>query len=228
HDIGKVEYIPNRVVYRGWDFGGRHPAIVFAQQEGNRLTIQHEYMGTNIITSDFAQLVNFLSGQTDKGQLSSALQRLVKSTELVPFYPKDARFQDYCDPAGSQIQSQTGKTEIDVLNNALPQIFPQYRVSEIKEGLDITRFLLSPRVGEPWLKIAGEQCPILRQGFLGGYKCTKRGDAVLEDIPAKDGYFEHLQDALRYMVIHIYEGAFDRPRITDDKYIISDAVSGLA
>jgi len=228
HDIGKAKYIPNSVVYRGWDFGGRHPAVVFAQKDGNKLTVQHEYMGANIVTSDFAQLVNFLSGQADKGRLSSALQRLVKNTELQPFYPTEARFQDYCDPAGSQIQSQTGKTEIDVLNNADPQIFPQYRKSEIKEGLDIIRFLLSPRKGEPWLKIAGEQVPILRQGFLGGYKCTKRGDAVLEDVPHKDGYHEHLQDALRYIVIHLYEGAFDRPRVSEDKYFIFDAVSGLA
>jgi hypothetical protein len=74
----------------------------------------------------------------------------------------------------------------------------QTRQMLVRDGLNIIRNLLLPMPdGNVRIKIDFE-CKLLVDGFLGGY--TRNDD----DEPVKDGYYEHLFDALRYLVGILY------------------------
>jgi len=212
-------------VLRGWDFGYLHPAVVFGQFDSqDRFIVQHEFMGSMLTTDELCQIVLYLSGQKEVGSLSTQMQRLCYTSQLDPFYTnidKKIQFEDYCDPAGASISVQTGKSEVNVLNTY--DIHPHYRKSEVMEGVEIIRHLLNKRTdGTPGLYLDAPNCPILRQGFNGGYQIgLQRG--ILKDTPVKDGWYDHLFDALRYILLHTSKPFEDRRssiRENKQKYVI--------
>ena len=73
----------------------------------------------------------------------------------------------------------------------------------MKSGELVIRHLLrhQPKKVDPFFLI-DQSCEILREGFNGGYtlKRPTRLDPA-PDQPAKDGYYEHLFDGLRYLLL---------------------------
>jgi len=176
---GEFQVNPFKPIFRGWDFGYHHPAVVFAQfDDFERLIVLDEIMGEDIL-----------------------LEVFVKDYVLGKYKNHQGRFVDFCDPAGSHKNDVSEKTSIEILNSC--GIYPIWRKSEIGEGLTIIRkMLIEDRAGKPAIMI-DKRCKVLIDGFLGGYHYPEKTEGKPEkELPEKDGYYEHLMDALRYIVVN--------------------------
>lgn len=176
---GEFNVNPDKPIYRGWDFGYHHPAVVFAQFDDNdRLIVLDEVMGEDVLLEVFA-----------------------KEYVLNRFVNHKAGFRDYCDPAGRQRSDKNEKTSIEILRGI--GIYPIWRESSINEGLTLIRkMLIEDIAGRPALLI-DKRCRILIDGFSGYYHYPENREGRPEsELPEKDGYYEHLQDALRYLVVN--------------------------
>lgn len=182
--VGKTDIIRGLPVYRDWDFGWHHPAVVFSQDDNEgRWRIHREIMGDKVYIWDFAPEV------------------LRMSNTLFP----GAEFVDYCDPAGNQKSDKNKRSTIQILKEDF-HIHPTSRFSFIKDGVDIIQQKMSRiRAGEPEFRI-DPSCSIIKQAILGGYAREKLtdGNKMGEWEPMKDGYYEHLMDAMRMGAINRY------------------------
>ena len=175
-----LKYIPHREVWRGWDFGFGHPAVVWSQVNDNgRLNVLRELMGVNVTIDKFAQQVQEISSK----------EFLLAS-----------RFRDAGDPACRHRNDKSERTTADILRSMGVRI--ESRPTLVKDGINLIRRLLLTQ-GEMESKIAVDDryCPILTEGFAGSYVLEDANDLV----PKKDGYYDHLQDALRYQVVVLYD-----------------------
>jgi hypothetical protein len=195
--VSRLKPIPYRDIWRGWDFGYHHPACVWLQvTDDDRLHILAELVGTETIIQNFAEEVNALSKKL--------------------FYGYE--FKDAGDPAVRARSDKNERTTADILRFMGIRI--QSKPFLVKDGINLIRTLLIPRHdGFIKLKI-DERCQTLVEGFLGQYQRNE------EDEPIKDGYYEHIFDALRYAVTLLYDPrnsvvykpryAFSRERKTVD------------
>lgn len=187
---------PYREIWRGWDFGYHHPAVVWGQVNNqDRLMIFAELLGEEIVINKFAEQVKNYS------------------KVLFPGW----EFKDAGDPAVRQRTDKNERTTADILRQYDIRI--QSRPTLVKEGINTIRNLLLPLPdGSVRFKI-DNKCKRLIDGFLGGY-CRNEDT----DEPEKDGFYEHLFDALRYMVVLLFNPRtyakfkpvhlFARPRVT--------------
>lgn len=183
--VGPTEFIRGRPVYRDWDFGWHHPAVVWSQDDlEGRWRVHREEMGEKVYIWDFAPKIIRISNDLFPG----------------------AEFIDFCDPAGNQKSDRAKRSSIEILKEDF-HIHPRFRMSHVKDGIDIIqRKLNSVTAGEPDIRFNKEGCPILIQGMLGGYAREKPvdGRGMTDWQPIKDGYYEHLQDAMRMGAINRY------------------------
>ncbi|UOF77408.1 large subunit terminase [Caudoviricetes sp.] len=188
HDlhVGDLKVIPGIPLIRGWDFGRRRPAVVWAQltPQGwvNRLAAM---MGDNISLQSFAtQVLN-----------RSALQ-----------FPTNNTYVDSVDPHGTQERDVTELTSIKVLQQM--GLKPRWRDTSIESGLELMSKGLNTLVrGRPRSMFDRVNCNLLIEGYSGGYSYPKKKDGVTAQLPRKDGYYEHPMDADRYVEVAI-DGGF--------------------
>lgn len=176
----KAFHIPGQVLLRGWDFGYHHPAVVWVQVNPG-FRVLGELLGEDVPLDEFVR------------DFVLPYEEAVFGT---PEEGKKRQVLDFGDPAGNQVNDKSKWTSFSVLANH--GIFVRSRKSEIGEGLEILRGVIARN--ELWVH---PRCRLLTQGFRGGYRYpepTKQNPNPLK--PLKDGYFDHLQDALRYLTIH--------------------------
>jgi len=180
-------YDPDLPLLRGWDFGRSRPACVWAQLDPKamRLRVLFSDMGKNKNIFQFAPTV-------------------VSQTNIL--FPRAKTITDYGDPAGAQ-ETDKGATTMILLQQFGIQVVSRF--SFVEEGTKIVeQKLMVMADGEPGLMMD----PINRwliDGFAGGYKLdtTKTGkndEGVLKNRPKKDGFYDHLQDALRYIIVNVF------------------------
>jgi len=183
--LGKTEFIRGRPVYRDWDFGWHHPAVVWSQDDlEGRWRIHKEYMGEKVYIWDFAPKIIAMSNQLFPG----------------------AEFIDYCDPAGRQKSDKNKRTTVQILEDDF-KIRPISRFSWVHDGILIIQDKINRQTaGEPDIMINKDGCPILHQAFIGGYArgIAQDGTQMTTWEPIKDGYYEHLMDAIRMGAINRY------------------------
>lgn len=181
--VGPTNFIRGRPVYRDWDFGWHHPAVTWSQNDlEGRWRIHRELMGEKIYIQDFAPQVIKLSNESFPG----------------------AEFIDYCDPAGKQKSDKNKRSTVQILEDEF-RIKPVSRFSWVHDGILIIQSKLNKMTaGEPDLMINKEHCPILYNGFLGGYArgVATDGKQMGSWEPIKDGYYEHPMDAIRMGAIN--------------------------
>lgn len=175
------EFNPSKPLIRSFDFGFNRPAVVWAQMEGSQIVVLAELMGKEVYLQDFIRDEVLTYQQSLFGQL---LHKPI----------------DFCDPRGSD-ESDKGKSSVQILNEH--GIFPAYRRTWIEEGIKVMKDLLDTKNenDEPNM-IIHPRCKTLIEGFRGGYH-REQG----EDKPHKDGFYEHLMDALRYLCLHAVQRA---------------------
>lgn len=156
---------------RGWDFGWHHPACAVAQLlPTGHVNLLHAEMGT----------------QTDLEPFARHMQTVCE--RRFPGLP----IEDYCDIAGKQ-EHGLGVTAVGILR-ALG-IHPRFRYMELERTIKPVHDLISSlHLGRPVLMVDKTYARIAWEGFLGGYYYDENGK------PAKDGFYEHIMDAIRYML----------------------------
>jgi len=185
--VKRVDYDPSLPIIRGWDFGRGHPSVVFAQKDKkNRLRVLRSFIETQRTIWDFAPYV-----------LSETQMR----------WP-NAEVIDCGDPAGAQETDKGATTEILLVEF---KINLHYRWSANEEGWKMMeKSLIVREDGEPALAIDFRENEDLIDGFAGGYKLDvsatgKDTEGRLKNSAKKDGWYEHVMDALRYIYIHCFK-----------------------
>lgn len=181
----RCTYDPTRPLLRGWDFGRAHPAIVMAQLDEKmkvRVLWSHIYSNLTIY-----QLVPLVFAETNAR------------------FP-EATVRDYGDPAGAQ-ETDKGATTNILLDTFKIKLI--YRFSFIEEGTKmIDQKLMIQTDGIPGLLI--DHCNTdLLDGFESGYVIDvgasgKDTEGRAKNSPKKDGWYEHVMDALRYLFVNVF------------------------
>jgi hypothetical protein len=176
--VKETFFDPKFPVWRGWDFGYHRPAVVYAQVHGG-FWLLGEVLGEDMTLDEF-------------------LNKLVRPYEYALFGNEKPKFHDAADPAGRQVSDKSEFTSFAILANN--GIFPIARKTEIAEGLTIVR----QRIADQSLAVH-PRCRLLIEGFKGGYHYPEPTSGTPEPLyPLKDGFYDHLHDALRYIAVNAY------------------------
>ena len=162
-------------VIRGWDRGFHFPACVWSYVNGeDQLCLAREVMGEDITRDDFIKYVVEKSGI---------------------WFP-DADFVDYT-PADLGQKESDGKSWRQVMkaNGISPKEGKAGR-DEVVRRTDAVRKKMKLRQDNKFGMIVDSRCEILIEGFEGGYHYPEVVDKPEDEKPEKDGYYDHLQDAL--------------------------------
>lgn len=170
--LRSVQFDSSMRVVRGWDFGFNHPACVWVIVDPlGRKNINAELLG-------------------EKEHLDLFAKRVM---EIHRSRYGDAPTLDYCDPHGAD-QKDSGPTSVETLAGL--GIFAQYDRGVrdyVEPGIQVVRKELSTLIeGVPELTV-DPRCTIARAGLFGKYVRDEDG------FPKKDGYYDHIMDALRYI-----------------------------
>jgi hypothetical protein len=208
-------------IYAGLDFGFRRPAIVAAQTNlsRTRLYLLREWMPQNISAQAFMQVAEWLMGEYPEDKIQAEGLRHVLDLKRdaekgdgppVPWFHRPGRIIRF---TGPEAQRTSQEVASEVAERRISDIwavagFPlQIHSQPVKQGELVLRHLLRnvPPGAMPWLVIS-PWCKIIRQAFGGGYT-FKRPTKInpQPDEPAKDGYYEHLMDGLRYMASQVID-----------------------
>lgn len=173
---------PNQTMYRCWDFGFLHPAIVVFQDDAvtGQLRIFEAILGDKILLDPFAD---------------------AKLHELHKIYP-GANWIDCVDPSGSQKRDVSEKSSIDILKSK--GLIIKTKRHTIEYGLSIIAEQLSTivpyRKGPQSAVLIDPKARLLIEALQFGY-CQEKD--IPKDVlkPVKDGTYDHVMDALRYGMI---------------------------
>lgn len=172
------DFIPNRhsgsTLYRGIDFGYRHPAVLWAEEDPSG----------NLVV--FAEL---LGDRMSIDQVIDEIRRIDASFNL-----NETDFTwTAVDPAGAA-KTDFGISPVETLVHAGFKIV--HRHANISPGVETVRSLLQDASGNVSLTV-DPRCTRLLTAFEG-YTWAESGD-----LPNKDGEHDHLMDALRYLVTNL-------------------------
>ena len=176
-----LTYLKGKTIFRGIDFGWWHPACVWMQFDvAGRLMVLAELLGSEITIDKFAKQIIAFENE---------------------HFPKQ-QFKTYYDPAGIQKTDKSEKTSVQIL--AENRITGSSRASTYRERKELIERQMSTLIaGIPGL-IVNKTCPIIIDGFLGGYHypSNKDGTPTSKEEPEHD-YYSHLMNAMEYVVINI-------------------------
>lgn len=174
----ELQFDPYMPLLRFWDFGYRHPCCIWAQiDEEGRLLVLREKLGSNVEIIPFIDECKSLTATRFQG-----------ANDIL----------DFGDPAARQ-KKDTGSTLAE-LNKA--GILLRYRVTRIDEGVRLLRMRFEKLIrNKPAIMIDKRGCPIILAALRGGYRMDDMGLK-----PVKDGYYDHLMDALRYGAVNVFHG----------------------
>ena len=167
-------------VYAGVDFGFRRPAFVLvAEDEWGRYIVIDEMLGEN---TSSVQFIDYLRKRLREKWKLDALE--------VEWYGDIAGRQKSQSDGVSIINRIRQDYNIDIKTNKVP----------IMDSVGLIRELLEMDVrGQKGLQVSPD-VPITMAGFLGEFKMDDLGK------PIKDGYYDHIHDALRYVLWGVAKG----------------------
>lgn len=176
HIADNLRYNPQWPVLRFRDFGYRRPCCIWAQLDEN--------------TGCLDCLAEILGENEEVHAFEDRVQALSNSKY------RNAAFIDFGDPAVDQ-HKDTGST-LQLLSER--GVHVNFIRSDLDEGIRHVRLLLEKiSHGRAMLQFDRLGCPILIRSLRGGYNLNDNGK------PLKDGYYDHLADALRYGIINIFD-----------------------
>jgi hypothetical protein len=166
----------------GWDFG-LTPAAIVAQLVGRQLKILREFIETNGSISKLAPVV--------EGYLN---------TNFLPWVHAD-NITHYIDPAGFQKAQTDERTCADVMRTVFGQ---QTRIQPgpvaWEQRKKAVEDYLTKTYGEGPGLLISDECPVLIEGFNGGYQYSEKAIEIEPAMvrPLKNK-FSHPHDALQYV-----------------------------
>lgn len=177
HVVDDIRYERGATLFRFWDFGFNYPACLWVMVgHMGDVFVMRELLGRHEEVRAFARRVKALTAQ---------------------WFPEAGQFapiRDYGDPAVAQ-KKDTGQ--------ALGMLYQEgitihYKHTPFDLSVNQVKKLLEQLIdGHPAVQV-DKQCQILVGALSGGYHL--KDDGVT---PAKDGYYDHLADALRYGIWNV-------------------------
>jgi len=194
-----LQYIDGKPLWRGWDFGYRRPACIVTQ-----MNLKDQWcwlwglIGRDETIKRFAARVLeacdalFPPGIDDKGKRVPQL------------------WLDYCDPAGTQVSDKAETTSIEHLANVyekrystpeeVKRISLSWRKWSFQDGITAIRNRFELRPDQQPGVLINEDFDDAKDALLGGYHFPDdRRSGAVNELPADDGYYIHLMDAMRYI-----------------------------
>lgn len=193
--VRSVGPFAHRPVLIGLDWGFRAPAAVWAQlNDRQQLCVQRIWCPREIHTYRFVEGVR------------------QRTDEWFPRCPVTA----YGGRDGAKRHPSADRTDVEIARHAGLPVRLVY--ARVERGLTLIRNLLDPREdGEPGL-VVHPSCERLIEGFAGGYHyapvrgATQVGDLTrVHEEPAADDVYDPPMDALRYLVLGLYDAATAQP-----------------
>ena len=178
--VKEVPYNPMLPLYRSLDFGFVNPFVclwIQIDDEGS-VRIIDEYRKSRVTIDEHARV---LLTKTPCTEESVAMT--------------------FCDPSGSGVNDITGTSPVNVLRSMGIKI--RYQNSRILEGIELIRRKLKTAIGDHSLVI-DPKC----RHLIEAMHCYHYPDCPGQDneLPVKDGVYDHSIDALRYFLIN-YEAS---------------------
>lgn len=176
--IEKWNIYPGQILYRGWDFGFNRPACSFR------------------LVDQFARKNARYSMLGDKIELDLFAKQVLHETEAQ--FP-DCVVRDFCDPRGhdrhAAVSSRQASTSIEILRDCGIHALGERGSREyVEPGIkEIKRELSTLIAGKPELTIDPSNTLLIQAYINGRYVRDDDGH------PKKDGFYEHICDADRYI-----------------------------
>lgn len=193
--VAEIEPIKDLRVLEAWDFGHRHPAVMWVQfTPWGAIHIHGEIQGESEYLEEF---------------IPRAL------AERTAIFGPEAEVWSACDPSGAVATSHgTRRTAVDILGEY--DIHPTYLTNS--NTADRRHFAIQ-QIAKMMLRLTREgpafqvhpRCVTLIDGFTAGYvysNLVARGNIRK---PLKDGYYDNLQNCLEYLILN-----FLTPDMSDD------------
>jgi len=167
--------------YASIDFGVRRPAyVLLLEDELGRLIVIDELLGEN------EPIIVFL--QNVAKRLKSNFGLTIHDVEW------------WGDVAGNQRDQFDGMTLLKKVQDEFRLTIKTMRVPQFQSIEAIRDMLTTDIHGKKWLRVY-QNCHITLNGLLGEFQIDDSGKLL------KDGYYEHIHDALRYVCYPLYRKA---------------------
>lgn len=193
--VGDTKANPYLDMLVSFDFGYRHPACVWAQiDDRDRVIIHREEQGEDEALINFAKRILRISNKEFPG----------------------CSFKYFADPAGKMSTDKSERTSVEILRSL--GIKPMMKKTFRDLGFNIVRNLLLKKQKNPEGKelrgiLVNRNCTILIDGFMGGYHYANVKEGQPDKEEATGGnFYDHLQDALRYILICLFRPNGNRIR----------------
>jgi PBSX family phage terminase large subunit len=193
--VRRCNYVPGKPIYRTWDFGFHHPAVLYSQiDEDGRIRHLNENMGKHLYFPLYRDQVI---------QQSNILYQ-------------ESNFIDYCDDSGNNKAGNAEKTYIEWLREV--GITPRHKRIVFEQARDIVAQKLCTYMSDEPMLVVDPACQVLIEGMKGGFRFPEaKGDRGTADYPLQDGYYEHLCDCNLILHANLYNAntvqkPFQQPR----------------
>ncbi len=172
--IAPVEYNQNLPLYRAIDFGFVNPFVC--------LWIQIDAQGRVRVIDEYIKSRMTIDSHADE----------IKNRKP---YIEDNVIATFCDPAGAGVNDVTGTSPVFQLRQVGVKL--RFKRSSILEGIELIRRALRNGEGSSNL-IINPRCGRLIEA-MQSYHYPQAG---CEELPLKDGIYDHPIDALRYFFVN--------------------------
>jgi hypothetical protein len=173
--VRPIDYDPNLPLYRSLDFGFANPFVC--------LWIQVDSEGVIRVIDEYVR-----SRATIDAHAAELKTRSPGGESRV--------FATFCDPAGAGANDVTGTSAVRELRSL--GINVRYRRSGITEGIELIRRAIRAGDGKSRF-VVSPRCPRLIEALI----CYHYPDSpAIDELPLKDGVYDHPIDALRYFFIN--------------------------
>ena len=183
------EYMKDRQLLLGWDYGRIHPCCVITQLSSMGIWyILDCIFGSNVLIYDFGNRV--------KEYLNMNYPRMV--------------VRNYGDPAGNQESDKSLRTSSQILSEI------GFDIMSVPSNTSMTNYdarkaIIEGKIktlinGSPSLMVNDtEQTQIVIEAFEGGYRYPSANKfGFFKDMPLKEGYYEHVMNSIEYIAVNIF------------------------
>ena len=176
---------PDLPLHCGWDSGKRHPAFVVTQWDRVTWKILAEILGSNITIQNFVDL-----------QIIPFLNTKFPNANLI-----------HCGgPEFMMGNDKSDSTSYAILQSKGIELNIKHSEYSLRKEI-IEKKLNTVLIGIPTLQV-DSSCKIINDGFLGGYRYPKKTEGQefsgKHELPFKDGFYEHLMNALEYIAVQLF------------------------
>lgn len=212
-------YLLDAPIHVGLDFGQRFPAACWLQYDDvwDRVFVLREWMPPVLTAAHtFRDVVLWLSGLKPMEKLIAEAQKWAAHMASEPSFPKvpwfgsapQMRYQWW---TGHEAAISRAEVAADSQERSTAEIWESDGISlsphvvgvEARE-LAIRKLVLMREDGWPGLMLSPVGCPLLIEAMKGGLTFAGASKAnPMPDRSARDGWYEHLIDALGYAVISV-------------------------